>query len=103
MALDVTSCRDEREKLQWAFRLYDVDSSGSINLREVMAIMATLDEVEGIALRGSNGMFSRRMSLDDRAGEIFRMLDVDNDGVVTMDEFVEGYLRFDFGYDIEWF
>ena len=45
MALDVTSCRDEREKLEWAFRLYDVDSSGSINLREVLAIMGTLEEV----------------------------------------------------------
>ena len=47
MALDVTSCRDEREKLQWAFRLYDVDSSGSINREEVLAIMGTLEEVSG--------------------------------------------------------
>jgi Ca2+-binding EF-hand superfamily protein len=93
MALDVTSCSDEREKLQWAFRLYDVDASGSVNLREVLAIMATLDEVEGLGARNTNGMFARRGSLDDRAGEIFAALDVDNDGVVTMTEFVEGYLR----------
>ena len=45
MALDVTHCRSEREKLQWAFRLYDVDDSGSINLKEITAIMETLDQV----------------------------------------------------------
>lgn len=45
MALDVTSCRSEREKLQWAFRLYDVDDSGSINLKEITTIMETLDQV----------------------------------------------------------
>ena len=45
MALDVTSCRSEREKLEWAFRLYDVDDSGSINLREITTIMETLDQV----------------------------------------------------------
>ena len=51
MALDVTSCRDEREKLQWAFRLYDVDSSGSINREEVLAIMGTLEEVIEVAIK----------------------------------------------------
>ena len=45
MALDVTSCRSEREKLQWAFRLYDVDDSGTINLKEIITIMETLDQV----------------------------------------------------------
>ena len=50
MALDVTSCRDEREKLEWAFRLYDVDSSGTISLREVLAIMGTLEEVKFICV-----------------------------------------------------
>ena len=51
MALDVTSCRDEREKLEWAFRLYDVDSSGSINREEVLAIMGTLEEVIEVAIK----------------------------------------------------
>ena len=50
MALDVTSCRDEREKLEWAFRLYDVDSSGTISLREVLAIMGTLEQVKFVSV-----------------------------------------------------
>ena len=45
MALDVTQCRSEKEKLQWAFRLYDVDDSGSITVTEMEAIINTLDKV----------------------------------------------------------
>ena len=33
------------------------------------------------------------MSIPDRARIIFRKLDSDNDGEITMEEFVEGYLR----------
>ncbi len=90
MALDVTSCRSQREKLQWAFRLYDVDASGSINLKEITAIMETLDEVEG-----RHDGFERNgyKPMSRRAEEIFGLLDVDHDGEITMDEFVEGYLK----------
>ena len=45
MALDVTQCASEKEKLQWAFRLYDVDASGSITLKEMENIIQTLDRV----------------------------------------------------------
>ena len=45
MALDVTQCSSEREKLQWAFRLYDVDGSGSITVKEMENIIQTLDRV----------------------------------------------------------
>ena len=45
MALDVIQCSSEREKLQWAFRLYDVDGSGSITVKEMENIIQTLDRV----------------------------------------------------------
>ena len=45
MALDVTQCASEKEKLQWAFRLYDVDASGSITVKEMENIISTLDRV----------------------------------------------------------
>ena len=50
MALDVTQCSSEREKLQWAFRLYDVDASGSITVHEMENIIQTLDRVSTGAL-----------------------------------------------------
>ena len=50
MALDVTQCSSEKEKLQWAFRLYDVDASGSITVKEMENIIGTLDRVSKGAL-----------------------------------------------------
>ena len=64
--------------------MYDVDDSGSINLKEITTIMQTLDQVEG-GVRGE--------SVEERAKEIFDKLDLDKDGELTMDEFVDGYLR----------
>ena len=74
-------------------RLYDVDASGSINLKEITTIMETMDQVEGrgdILVQDSSGGLK---TVAKRADEIFGMLDVDHDGEITMDEFVEGYLR----------
>ena len=55
MALDVTQCSNEREKLQWAFRLYDVDASGSITVKEMENIIQTLDRVSNRALTHISG------------------------------------------------
>ena len=95
MALDVASCRDEREKLEWAFRLYDVDSSGTINLKEIMAIMETMSAVEGNAENDDDEETKefKAKPLSERAEELFQQLDIDEDGEITMEEFVEGYLR----------
>jgi Ca2+-binding EF-hand superfamily protein len=34
--------------LNWAFKLYDVDNDGMIDLHEMSVIMETLDSIEGI-------------------------------------------------------
>ncbi len=48
-------------KLNWAFKLYDVDNDGMIDLHEMSVIMETLDSIEGI----KPGMFAGRVSRDD--------------------------------------
>ena len=59
MALDVTQCASEREKLQWAFRLYDVDASGSITVKEMENIIQTLDRVSQIIIKNIRFVFWR--------------------------------------------
>ena len=59
MALDVTQCASEREKLQWAFRLYDVDASGSITVKEMENIIQTLDRVSQIISKNIRTVFWR--------------------------------------------
>ena len=43
---------------------------------------------------GDPAVLGRRLSVENRAADIFDMLDVDNDGELTMEEFVDGYLRY---------
>jgi Ca2+-binding EF-hand superfamily protein len=65
MALDVTQCSSEREKLQWAFRLYDVDASGSITVHEMENIIQTLDRVStGALIPVSGGLGQRLISIE---------------------------------------
>ncbi len=33
MAIDIASCNSEESKLEWAFKLFDCDNSGSIEVR----------------------------------------------------------------------
>ena len=40
-------CSDE-DKLKWAFRLYDMDNNGVIDMDEMAAIIETLDCIEGV-------------------------------------------------------
>lgn len=43
---------------------------------------------------GDPGISGRQLSVENRAADIFNMLDADNDGELTMEEFVDGYLRY---------
>ena len=36
------------EKLNWAFKLYDIDNDGLVDLHEMAVIMETLDDIEGM-------------------------------------------------------
>lgn len=96
MALDVTQCGSERDKLQWAFRLYDVDCSGSINVKEMASIIETMDNVEGRKQGQSvslNNPALKLPSVQERAEELFKSLDKDGDGEINQEEFVEGYIK----------
>ena len=34
--------------MNWAFKLYDVDNDGMIDINEIAVIMETLDSIEGV-------------------------------------------------------
>jgi len=76
-----------QEKLQWAFRLYDADGSGSINVSEMSSIIKMMDDMEG------SSDDQEEETTIQRAEELFAKLDRDGDGEITMEEFVQGYIR----------
>ena len=75
------------------FRLYDADNSGTINLTEISAIMETMSQVEGRSNILEQDESGGLRSVAQRAEDIFGKLDTDNDCVLTMNEFVQGYLK----------
>lgn len=36
MAMDIATCDSEESKLEWAFKLYDIDNSGCLELNEMV-------------------------------------------------------------------
>ncbi len=67
--------------------MYDADGSGSINVIEMSSLIKMMDEMEGSVDDPEDETISQR------AEELFGKLDRDGDGEITMDEFVEGYIK----------
>eukprot|EP00093_Oithona_nana_P014140 14140.XXX_284354_282410_1 [CDS] Oithona nana genome sequencing. len=86
MATDITSSGSPEEKLRWTFRMYDKDGSGTIEMSEMVEILETVYIMEGVM---SNNMAKTR------AKQIFNELDINGDGSLTCDEFIQGCMKDD--------
>ena len=60
IATDMTSCGDPEEKLRWAFRMYDKDGSGEIDMEEMVDIFSLMYTVQVriITLTNQNTVFT---------------------------------------------
>ncbi|XP_002666176.1 guanylyl cyclase-activating protein 1 [Danio rerio] len=70
-----------QQKLRWYFKLYDVDGSGCIDREELLLIVK--------AIRAINGV-EQEVSAEEFTNMVFEKIDLNADGVLTMDEFMEG-------------
>jgi len=82
LAVGITSRGSAKEKLRWAFRLYDADRDGSVAMSEMHNIIRSINEMVG---KGSKEA--------EKAANIFRRMDSDQDGKVTEAEFVGACLK----------
>nr|XP_018910793.1 PREDICTED: Kv channel-interacting protein 1-like isoform X1 [Bemisia tabaci] len=74
------------EKLRWIFSLYDVKKDGYLTRDEVSSIVGSVFELSGFRIVEPTPEVQAAIS--DRTDFIFQKLDLDKDGIVTLDEFL---------------
>ena len=98
-AIDLVGARLPDDRLRWSFKLYDEDNSGSIALDEMEKVCNCIQlnktetsvQVMDCIYNMFEGM-GQRPSGDpkERAGRIFRKIDINGDGDLTENEFIKG-------------
>ncbi|CAF0956195.1 unnamed protein product [Adineta steineri] len=83
------------KKLKWAFKMYDIDSNGSVDRQEMLRIIESIYDLlgAGVVKNASNGAVAGRDPNDtpeSRTAQIFAIMDEDNNGVITEEEFIRG-------------
>ena len=81
VSLSVTTRGSADQRLEWAFKVYDVDGNGFITRREMQMIVHSVEKV-------LNQNKAYDMS-DKRTDRIFRNFDKNQDGVLSLNEFSE--------------
>jgi len=79
LALHVTSCGTQEEKIRWAFRMYDIDGNGMIDITELKRTLVAVYEVVGEHNEAQDKL---------KAEELFRKLDENSDGEISQEEFI---------------
>ncbi|GAB5576413.1 neurocalcin-delta isoform X1 [Prionailurus iriomotensis] len=70
------------QKLKWYFKLYDADGNGSIDKKELLNIFMPF------AVQALNGQ--QTLSPEEFTNLVFHKIDKNNDGELTLEEFING-------------
>ncbi|XP_006628570.1 guanylyl cyclase-activating protein 1 [Lepisosteus oculatus] len=79
------------QKLRWYFKLYDVDGNGCIDRGELLNIIR--------AIRAINGC-KHEMTAEDFTNMVFDKIDINGDGELSLEEFMEGVQNDDMLLDV---
>ena len=88
LASNCTSLTEPEAKLTWIFNVFDEDGGGSIDIDEVIKLV--------IGLTTMNGVEVEKQVLLTCVQDILEAIDVDGDGDITKEEFVNNAMKSDF-------
>lgn len=83
-SLSITSRGNLEEKLEWAFKIYDVDGDGYVTKREMEDIIRSVYKMY------ADSRLGRKETPEQRTARIFEKFDLNKDGKLTMEEFKTG-------------
>lgn len=83
--LSTTSRGTLEEKLSWAFQLYDLNHDGFITYDEMLTIVTSVYKMMGSMVKLDDDEATPEL----RVEKIFKLMDKDKDGYITLEEFKE--------------
>jgi len=86
LAINITSNGSPQQKLDWAFSMYDVAGNGYIDLNEMTQIVKSIYHLIG---RQQIDSLVAEETPEARAETIFKIMDLNSDGRITRNEFVQ--------------
>ena len=91
MSISITSRGTLEQKLQWAFKVYDIDEDGYITRKEMLEIVKAIFKMSRHnSLSSTLSVSEDPVSPEQRVDEIIKQLDANMDGKLSEQEFIEG-------------
>lgn len=75
------------EKLRWVFKMYDLDEDGYIGRDDLLEIVRSIYQMMGSA---ASNVPADESTPEDRSSKIFALMDTNQDGKISLDEFING-------------